>query len=260
MKYFDVILLFIFFVAFIYFFDYFLVPIKEILKFIKLPIKKLKRKMIKSSKQKMLKNKIDKTKVDRDFVLENIGPYIGFAKNSTEDIYDKDYVVRHNNVGIKLENITIFIENESIRVYNMEIERNNVSFSGYFFDIIFGSYGDLEKQEDINFKIDLREKIKILVLPEQLHIFLEAKNNPFFNITYPIFSDIQNYCNWRQNEFRLVSLEMKKIEGRLFYEVNLILKKWEKEITDLNYYYKETLNKNSFIPRKKILKCREYRE
>ena len=35
-------------------------------------------------------------KVDRDFVLEKINPYIILAKTSKENIYGKDYRVIHN--------------------------------------------------------------------------------------------------------------------------------------------------------------------
>ena len=194
--------------------------------------------------------------VSRDFVLKRISPYISLTKKSTKNIYGKDYRIIHNDNAIEMEHIEILIDNKTFMAFNMEVKRNVKSFSKVFLDMEVGMFEDSEKKEEISFKINLDTKIKILVLPEQHHIFSKEK----FNIVYPIFGNIENPCNWRQNEFELASLIEKKIEGRLFYEADLVSNNTEREITDLRYSYKKTLNKHLFIPREKILKYYKYEE
>ena len=195
-------------------------------------------------------------RVGRDFVLKKTGPYIDIVSKATQDVYGRDYKITCRNNVIEYTYINILIDNKTFRVYSMEIKENTRSFSKTFLDIEVGIFEDFEVNEEIYFKINSDTKIKILVLPEQRHIFSKEK----LNITYPISGNIQNYSDWRQNEFKLISLIEKKIEGRLFYEANLVFNNTEREITDLRYSFKETFNKHFLIPREKVLKCYEYEE
>lgn len=151
MKYFEIIFQSILSVCAV-FFLYISIPVfKDILKSVKLEIESLKKKI--------LKNRTDKIKVDRDFVLEEISPYISLAKSSTEDTYGKDYAITHSDNAIEYKHIDILIDNKTFRVYSMEIERNTKSFSQYSYDCqILGFNKDLEKEENISFKINLENK------------------------------------------------------------------------------------------------------
>lgn len=118
-------------------------------------------KLIKNLKKKTTENKIDKTKVDRDFVLKRIGPYIELTKNAKEDIYGKDYSVRHNDNALVGEHINILIDNKSFMASDIRIERNVNSYSRCFGDVkILTYFKDLERVEEVSFEIHLDKKFK----------------------------------------------------------------------------------------------------
>lgn len=208
-------------------------------------------------------------KVNKDFVLERIRPYIGLTKHSGEDIYGKDYSVRHNNIVLEGEHTKIYIENDLIEVYNIEIIKNTVSFSGNFFNIKFDFFADLEENEEIYFKIDLDTEIKILISLEQYHKIYDKHLNKFFestktkspeflNIIYPSSANIEENYNMQQNMFLFTNLRPKLTDNNLFYELSFYTRK--EEISGLKYFYKKTLNKHFFYTKRKVLKCYEYEE
>lgn len=204
-----------------------------------------------------LKNKV---KVSRDFVLKRIEPYISLAQSPTENIYEKDYTVIHNNNVLKGEHIKISIENDLIEANNIEIAKNTVSFYKNSLDIEVGFFSDLVREEKIYFQIDLSTEIKILTPLEQYHEinnkYLKEieflKETKFLNIMYPSFAG-----NMQQGTFLFKNSRLTPIENSLFYELSFYTIEKEK-INSLRYFYKKTLSKNFLIPREKVLKCYEY--
>lgn len=204
-------------------------------------------------------------KVDRDFVLKRIEPHISLAKYSTENRYGKDYRVIHNNHVLEGEHVEIFIENDLIEVYNIEIIKKGISFSKSSLDIKIGHCDDLVENERIYFKIDLGIKIKILISPEQhykiynkhlskFYELPETQSPQFLNIIYPFSAN-----NMQRDIFLFINSKPKLIEGSLFYELSFDT--MEKEgVNDLEYFYKKTLDKHLFIPREVVLEHYEYRE
>lgn len=203
-------------------------------------------------------------RVNRDFVLKKINPYISLTKNSMQDVYGENYTVQHNNEVLECEQVKIFIENELVEVYNIKITKNTISFQKNFFDIKIGFIEDLEVEEDIYFKIDLGTEIKILISSEQYHKIYNKNLSQFYelpetnsskslNIIYPSSTN-----NMQLDIFLFINAKPKLIEGSLFYELSFDTR--NEEIGDLRYFYKKTLNKHLFIPREVVLKHYEYEE
>ena len=212
----------------------------------------------------------NKVKVDRDFVLEEINPYIILAKTSKENIYGKDYSVIHNNHAFEVEHIKICIENDLIEVYNIGVIKKSVYFKKDFLDISVGIFNDLKEVERIYFQIDLDIEIKFLISYEQYNKIYnkylkkiimnlqEIKEPQFLNIIYPSSANIEENYNMQQDMFLFINSKQKLIGDNLFYELSF--NTMEDRINNLKYFYKKTLDKHLFIPREIVLEHYEYRE
>ena len=118
MNYFEIIFQYFLFVCAVFYFYISIPVLKDALKSAKLEIKKIK--------NEMLKNRTDKTKVNRDFVLDKAN----LIEKLIEDIYNGDC----SAIGSRGKAVNISIENCEMEIDNVRIIPSRL-FNSIFYEV-----------------------------------------------------------------------------------------------------------------------------